>query len=80
MKNCPPYSHEALSIKKGTYQHYKGNKYEVLDIARLEATLEEVVVYRSYKDNDIWIRPVVSFLETVILPEGQEVPRFRFLG
>ncbi len=61
----------------GTYQHYKGNRYEVIALAKLEATLEEVVVYRGiYGDNQVWVRPLASFTEHVEV-NGEKIPRFR---
>jgi hypothetical protein len=34
-------------IKLGKYQHYKGNMYEVIGLARHSETLEELVVYKA---------------------------------
>ena len=34
-------------IKKGIYRHFKGNLYEVTDIATHSETLEKYVVYRQ---------------------------------
>ena len=67
--------------KPGKYQHYKGNFYEVLDVARHSETLEEMVVYRTLYDSEfgkdsLWVRPKMMFLEKVEV-DGQEVPRFR---
>lgn len=33
-------------LKLGKYKHYKGKDYEVIGIAKLEETLEDMVVYR----------------------------------
>jgi len=63
------------------YKHYKGNFYEILDIARDSDSLEEVVVYRGlYEDkefgkNPLWVRPKKEFLEKVVW-QGKEVDRF----
>ncbi len=60
-------------IKKGIYKHFKGNKYEVLDIARHSETLEEMVVYRAlYGEHDVWVRPAKMWLDP---PD-----RFVFIG
>ena len=65
----------------GTYQHYKGNFYEVIGLARDSETLEELVVYRAlYKSADfgdqaLWIRPKTEFLGKVIV-NGKEILRF----
>lgn len=76
----PKFSEESLSVKKGIYQHYKGSFYEVLGVAHHSETLEELVVYRMlYEDFGYWVRPAEMFTQTTLL-EGQEVPRFRYLG
>jgi len=36
-----------MEINLGIYHHYKGGEYEVVAVGRLEATLEEVVIYKS---------------------------------
>ena len=66
---------EALSaIPKGRYLHYKGNRYEVLEIARHSETLEPMVVYRAlYGDHGVWVRPAKMWNETI---EGKGVKRF----
>ncbi|MBP9855082.1 MAG: DUF1653 domain-containing protein [Candidatus Omnitrophica bacterium] len=72
------------SIKKGIYQHYKGKKYEVVDLARHTETEEWLVVYKAlYKTDSIvehlWVRPLTMFVEEVSV-EGKSVPRFQYLG
>lgn len=59
----------------GKYEHYKGGVYEVVGVARHSETLEEMVVYR-HGDGELWVRPLVMFLETMEV-NGQKVPRFR---
>jgi len=68
-------------IKKGIYKHFKGNEYEVLDIALHSETQKEFVVYRAlYGENKLWIRPVEMFLEEVDKPEiGYRGPRFTYV-
>jgi len=67
-------------IKKGIYQHFKGNKYEVFDIAKHSETLEEMVVYRAlYGDCGVWVRPAFMWDEEVEF-EGKKVKRFTYLG
>lgn len=63
----------------GLYQHYKGQKYIVKDVARHSETLELVVVYECQYDNPkgkLWVRPLEMFLESVEV-EGQMVRRFK---
>lgn len=66
-------------IPPGTYQHYKGNFYEVLGEAKHSETLEDLVVYKALYDDTvskIWARPRKMFLEMVLV-NGKEVPRFK---
>lgn len=59
-------------IVRGIYCHYKGNLYEVLEIAKHSETEEELVVYRAlYGDYGVWVRPLGMFTETI-----NGVPRF----
>ena len=68
------------TIRPGRYRHYKGNFYEVLDVARHSETEEELVVYRKlYGDHSLWVRPLGMFLENVVV-DGCEVPRFAWVG
>jgi hypothetical protein len=72
-------SPSAKSLKLGIYQHYKGNKYQVLGVAIHSETLEELVIYKVlYGEGLTWVRPLKMFLENVEI-EGNEVPRFTFL-
>lgn len=67
-------------MKNGRYQHYKGNDYIVVGVARHSETEEELVVYRQdYGERGLWVRPKAMFLEMVNV-DGQQVPRFRFIG
>lgn len=68
-----------MSVRPGRYQHYKGNDYTVIGVARHSETQEELVVYRQeYGDNSLWVRPLAMFQEMVTV-EGREVPRFQLL-
>ena len=67
-------------LKKGIYKHFKGNKYELLDIAKHSETLEEMVIYKAlYGDDGIWVRPSSMWDEEVEF-EGKKVKRFTYLG
>lgn len=66
-------------IRPGIYQHYKGRRYEVIDVARHSETEEWLVVYRTlYGNYDLWVRPLTMFVEQVEV-DGQRVPRFEFV-
>ena len=63
-------------MKKGIYKHYKGNRYELIDIATHSETLEKMVVYKSlYGDGRIWVRPAHMWDEMVEM-NGEKVKRF----
>lgn len=66
-------------MKLGIYEHYKGNLYNVIAIGRNTQNLEEVVVYQSlYGDYGIWVRPLSSFKEKIII-DGKNITRFSFV-
>lgn len=51
-----------LNGKGKVYQHFKGNKYIILDIATNSETMEKMVIYRAlYEDNKLWVRPLDMF-------------------
>ena len=66
-------------VRPGRYRHYKGNEYDVIDIARHSETEEEMVVYRKlYGDRSLWVRPLGMFVESVPV-DGRLVPRFTWV-
>lgn len=68
------------SVLPGLYQHYKGAKYEVLQLARHSETEEWLVVYKQcYGDQSIWVRPLAMFTEQVELSDGKRQARFEKL-
>lgn len=68
-----------MSIKKGIYRHYKGNLYQVIEVATHSETQEQLVVYRTlYGDYSMWVRPLEMFEESIQV-DGQEVARFTFV-
>ena len=63
-------------ITPGTYRHYKGNLYEVLDVATHSETEEQLVVYRAlYGERGLWVRPLGMFTESVVV-DGVAMLRF----
>ena len=69
-----------MELQKGTYQHYKGNLYEVLMTARHSETEEWMVVYKAlYGEEGNWVRPYEMFAETVKV-QGKLISRFEFIG
>lgn len=66
-------------IKPGIYKHYKGNKYQVFDVATHSETGESLVVYKTlYGKFDLWVRPYEMFTETVVV-DGNTIPRFEWI-
>ena len=69
---------EKPDIRPGIYRHFKGNRYQVIELARHSETEEWMVVYRAlYGEHGLWVRPASMWLETVER-DGQTLPRFRF--
>jgi len=71
---------EKLEIPvKGIYRHFKGNLYELIDIAKHSETLEPMIVYRAlYGDNDLWVRPL-SMWNEIITHNGEKTRRFELV-
>ena len=65
--------------KPGIYEHYKGNRYELIGVPNHAETLEKMVVYRAlYGENELWVRPAGMWDETVI-SDGRPIKRFRYI-
>lgn len=68
------------SIQPGRYRHFKGNEYQVIEVALHSETQEPYVVYRAlYGDRGLWIRPLAMFTET-IERDGKTLQRFAYIG
>lgn len=61
-------------------RHFKGNKYEILCVAKDSETLEEMIVYRAlYGKKGVWVRPKAMFFSPVDrekYPDVQQTYRF----
>ncbi|AVZ85605.1 MULTISPECIES: DUF1653 domain-containing protein [Acinetobacter] len=69
-----------MVLQRGIYQHYKGQIYQVFNVARHSETEEQLVVYQClYGDYSMWVRPLSMFVETVELEDGQVIPRFKLI-
>lgn len=55
---------QEIAIGK-TYKHYKGNLYKIIALGKHSETLEDMIIYRSITNGDIWVRPKVMWNQTV---------------
>ncbi len=69
-----------MAVKPGIYQHFRGNHYRVLHMAKHSETLEEMVVYQAlYGEQGVWVRPAFMWDEEIIR-DGQTFKRFTYIG
>ena len=65
--------------KPGIYEHYKGNRYELITVANHSETLEKMVVYKAlYGEGEYWVRPL-SMWEELVEVNGEQIPRFKYI-
>lgn len=61
------------------YQHFKGDYYRIVAVARYEPAKpsdEWLVIYRSMKFGHVWARHFTVWKEDVRWPDGAMRPRF----
>ena len=69
-----------MELKPGKYRPFKGNEYELIDIASHSETMEPMVVYRAlYGERGLWVRPAAMWNEWVDR-EDYHGPRFAYVG
>lgn len=74
-----PDSTGSIELKPGIYEHYKGNRYEVLRTAVHTETNEVLVIYKAlYGAGEWWARPLAMFMEYVEI-DGVSQPRFTYV-
>ena len=62
--------------KRGIYRHFKGNRSELIGVARHSETMEEMVVYRAlYGEGGLWVRPLSMWSE-IVERDGRSCQRF----
>ncbi len=67
-------------MKRGVYRHFKGNLYQLLDVARHSETGEKMVIYRAlYGERGLWVRPAAMWDE-VIERDGRQCRRFTYVA
>ena len=65
-------------LKPGIYRHFKGNRYEVIDLVKHSETEETLVLYRAlYGERGLWVRPLAMFIGNKQLGDKM-VPRFSY--
>lgn len=65
-----------MDIQPGIYRHFKGNRYEVIGMAKHSETMEPLVVYRAlYGEGGLWVRPAAMWNE-IVEKENYHGPRF----
>lgn len=70
---------EGNELKIGKYRHYKGGEYTVLDVGYHSETEEEMVIYKSIANGNIWVRPKWMFCEHISV-KGVPEKRFTYIG
>ncbi len=67
-------------LRPGIYQHFKGQRYQVYNLARHSETREWLVIYKAlYGDYGIWARPLEMFDETIVR-DGKRLKRFEYVA
>lgn len=71
-----------MELKLGKYKHFKGQIVTVIGVAKNSENYEEefVVYIHPYEGHDqMWIRPIIMFLEDVER-DGYKCPRFTYIS
>lgn len=67
-------------FRKGIYRHFKGNLYELVDVATHSETREPMIVYRAlYGERALFVRPADMWNERVER-NGYDGPRFAWVA
>lgn len=78
MADQPDNPDTVTRLRPGIYRHFKGQYYQVIDVARHCETEEYLVVYRAlYGEHGLWVRPLANFVECVER-DGNLIPRFQW--
>lgn len=55
---------QEISIGK-TYRHYKGNFYKIIALGKHSETTEDMIIYQSVANGDVWVRPAKMWNEVI---------------
>ena len=47
------------------YRHYKGNLYKIIALAKHSETTEDMIVYQSLENGQVWVRPKSMWNEII---------------
>lgn len=71
-------------LRGAIYQHFKGEKYRVLEVAKHTETGEDLVIYQSMTDyNLFYARPLDMFLSDIDRDKYPDIDtryRFTYIG
>lgn len=68
-----------LLVPGSRWQHYKGGKYELVDVVIVEADMEIGVVYRPLGSPRVSFFRPLSVWQELVDWQGQRLPRFRHM-
>ena len=69
-----------MDLKPGRYRHFKGNEYQLIDVASHSETMEKMVVYKAlYGEQGLWVRPATMWTE-IVERDDYIGPRFQYIG
>ncbi len=78
MVNVPDEQLNVPFVQPGMYEHYKGNKYEVIGVALDSENIQPLVIYKPLYESKVtyWARPYDMFMSNITI-DGTEVSRFK---
>ena len=70
---------EIFKGNKPKIKHFKGDKYEVLNIVEDAITGEAKIMYRKIKTDDLFVRPIENFFEVIKNNSKENILRFKYI-
>ena len=70
-----PEDKETELVIGAKYSHFRGGEYELMAVARHSENNEELVVYKSLTDGQVWARP-----KTMFTGKAGDVRRFTLIS